>query len=369
MAIQEYVVEYSTDGSTWNALDDVQEISARIGRVGLQDGFEPSSATFTMRYPDGYYTPNSALIVDTQVRFYRAGGTYIMWYGRIRNVVVTWGKPYAANVGASDYVSIECEGALAQWGRLQGNDQTIEQDLVYWQISDAMTYTGLTIGQSFAEATSPTVATSQVTGSWSEWLNTLMASVGGTIKDGSGQLGLYTREFVGSLPVSFSDTTNDSTHQVYDNITFDSLSQNYYTQVQVDTNTVGTITVSSGSAPYRTLRLSTFNVDVAQATALAEYYLGVYGNTAFGITELSAMAEAQNTFALDLGYAWWDILGYRTYVTFRGTQYYATILGSTFTATPDGSRFTYSLINANLTPYFILDDTTFGVLDTSKLAW
>lgn len=369
MTLQNYVTEYSTDGSTWTYLPEVQEIVARVGRVGLQDTFEPSSATFVARYPTGYTSPITALTVGTWIRFTRTGGTYPMWQGKMRNVTVRWGKPYLSGVGNADYVTIEAEGALAEWGRLQGNGQAIDTDLAIYQISDLITYTGITIGTTFTVDNSPTLATSAVDGSYSEWLNTFAATLGATLKDGSNQIGVYTKDFVGVLPVSFSDTTNDSTHQIYDELTFDSLSQDYYTSVEVNTNAYGTVVVSTGSAPYRTLRISTFSGSLAQATDLANYYLGIYSTPSFGISSISAIAEAQSSMQLELGYAWWDLPGYKTSVTFRGNTYNLQILGCDFTATPDGSRFTYSVIDADLTPYLILDSATYGILDTNKLSW
>jgi hypothetical protein len=369
VTLQQYTVDYSTDGTTWVALSNVQEINAHVGRNGLQDTFEPSRANIVCRYPTGYASPIAALVTGTWIRFQRTGGLYEMWRGKIRNVTVTWGKPYVDSVGNADYVSIECEGTLAEWGRLQGNGQTIDTDLATYQLGDLITYTGLTIGTTFTVANSPTLATSTVDGSYGEWLNTFAATLGATIKDGSGQLGVYTKDFAGTLPIGFSDVTNDSTHQVYDELQFDSLAQDFFTEIEVNTNAYGTVVVQTGSEPYRTLRISTFSGSAAQATDLANYYLGIYQTPTFGISSISATAEEQNTYGLDLGYAWWDLPGYRCNLTFRGVDYYLQILGCDFTATPEGSRFTFSVIAADLVPYLILDDPVYGRLDYNKLSW
>jgi hypothetical protein len=369
VTVEQYVVEYSTNGTTWEALSNVQSIVANIGRQGLQDIFEPSSANIVCRYPNGYATPNTALVVGTRIRFSRTGGLYTMWSGRIRNVTVSWGKPYVASVGNEDSITIECEGALAEFGRFQGNGQTIDTDLATYQLSDVSTYTGITFGTTFTVANSPTLATSTVDGSYAEWFNTFANTLGATIKDGSGQVGVNTKDFVGTLPVSFSDVANNATNQVFDELQFDSLAADYYTQVEVNTNAFGTVTVNTGSAPYRTLRISTFSGSTGQATDLANYYLGIYSNPGFGISSISAKAEAQNTFALDLGYGWWDLPGYRCNLTFRGATYYLQILGCQFSATPNGARYSYSVVSGDLTPYLILDDPVYGILDTNKLSW
>lgn len=370
---QQFTVEYSTNGTTWSALSNVQQISGFIGRQQLVDSFEPSRMTISARYPTGFSAPNTALVVDTQIRVKRTGSTYIMWTGRIRNVSVEWGIPYnsGSGVGISDYVTIECEGALAQWGRLQGNGLFVAADDLLTQLSNVLSGTNLQYGTTYTAATAPELSSSEVSDSLAVWLNTACATIGATIKDGSDNniVGVNGRDFVGGLPVSFSDTTNDSTHQVYDSIVFDSVSADFFTEIELNTTDYGDIVVTTGTAPYRTYRQTTFSASVSQATDLANYLIGIYGDNGFGISEISCKSEAQSSWALDLGYGWWDIIGYFTNIVFRGNTYRCTILGSAFTATPSESRFTYYVADIGLTPFLILDDTSAGILDTNKLGW
>ena len=368
---QTFVVEYSTNGTTWTALTNVQEVSASIGRRQLADTFEPSRANITARYPNGFSTPNSALVVDTQIRIKRTGSSYVMWTGRIRNVTVQWGKPYASSVGVADIVEIECEGALAQWGRLQGNSLYVASSDLLTQISNVLSGTNIQYGTTYTASTAPQLGSSTVSDSLANWLNTACATIGATIKDGSDNniVGVNGRDFVGNLPVQFSDATASAYYQKYDNIIFDSISADFFTEIELNTTDLGDVVVTYGTAPYRTFRQTTFNKDVSQATDLANYLLGIYGDNGFGISEISCNSEAQSTWNLDLGYGWWDIIGYTTFITFRGTTIRCTILGSSFTATPDGSRFTYYVADIGLTPFLILDDTSAGILGTNKLGW
>lgn len=369
MTLANFTVEYSANGSTWTQLSNVQNVSGFCGRRVLQDTFEPSTMNVTLRYPTGYASPITDLVVGTWIRVKRTGATYEYWRGRIRDVAANYGIPYSAGVGNADYLVISAEGALAEMGRLQGNNQLVSSDLVYWLLSDVNAYTGVSIGTTFTEANSPTLGSYEVGGSYAEYLNLIATSVGATIKDGSFQVGVYTKDFNGTLPAVFSDTLNNSTNQVYDQIRFDSLASDYFTQVEVNTQDYGTIVASVGSAPYRTLRISTINSSAAQAQDLADYYLGIYSNPSFGISEISCLAEAQNSMNLEFGYSWYDLPGYRTYVNFRGQSYYMTILGTSFDATPESARYTYYLAAADLTPYFVLDSDIFGVLDQNKLSW
>lgn len=368
---QQYTIEYSTNGTTWTALPNVQQISAFIGRQQLQDSFEPSKLSFTARYPNGFSAPNTALVVDTLVRLSRVGSLYAMWTGRIRNVTVEWGKLYSGSVGVEDYVTVECEGALAQWGRLQGNDLAVSAGSFLTQLSNVLSGTNLQYGTTYTASTAPSLGSSTVSDSLANWLNIACATVGATVKDGSDNsiVGINGRDWVNNLPVQFSDTTNNSTNQQYDEIVFDSVSADYFTQIEVNTQSYGTVVVSTGTAPYRTLRQTTFSASAPEATDLAYYLLGVYGDNGFGISSISCVSERQNSWALDLGYGWWDIIGYSTLVVFRGTTLRCTILGSSFSASPNESRFTYYLADIGLTPFLVLGDANVGILGTNKLGW
>lgn len=359
--------------STWEQLSNVQQISGFVGRQQVADTFEPSRMNISARYPNGYYEPNYALRVNTQVRVKRTGSAYTMWTGRIRNVTVEWGQPYnsTTTTGVADFVDIECEGALADWGRLQGNNLSVAASDLLTQLSNVLSGTNLQYGTTYTASTAPLLGSSVVSDSLAAWLNTACATVGATIKDGSDNniVGVNGRDWNGTLPVAFSDTANNSTNQVYDNIVFDSVSADFFTEIELNTTGYGDIVVNTGVAPYRTLRQTTFNASAAQATDLANYLLGIYGDNGFGISEISCKSEAQNSWALDLGYGWWDIIGYYTTVAFRGNVFRCAVLGSSFTATPSESRFTYYLADIGLTPYLILDDTYAGILDKNKLGW
>lgn len=354
-------------------MDDVQQISGFIGRQQLADTFEPSRMTISARYPTGYASPNSAFRVGSLVHINRVGNAYRMWTGRIRNVTVEWDKPYDTSTsnGVGDYITLECEGAFADWGRLQGNGLSVAASDLLTQISNVLSGTNLQYGTTYTASTAPLLGASTVDDSLANWLNTACATVGATIKDGSDNniVGINGRDWVGNLPVEFSDTTNDNTHQVYDSIVFDSVSADFFTEVEVKTSSYGDVVVSTGTAPFRTYRVNTFSASAAQATDLANYLLGVFGENGFGISQISCKSEAQNSWSLDLGYGWWDIIGYATLVTFRGSTFRCTVLGSSFTATPESSTFTYYLADAALTPYLILDDAVNGILDTNKLGW
>lgn len=359
----------------WAVLDNVQQISGFIGRQQLADNFEPARLNISARYPNGFNIPNTALKVGTLIRLKRVGSVLPMWLGAIRNVSVQWGIPFndSTGVGVIDIVDIECEGQLAEWGRLQGNGYSIAASDFITQLN-AVVASGNITGYAYDApigSTPPLLSYSEITDSYSNWLNTACATIGATIKDGNDNqvIVISSREKSSTLSVSFNDTLNNSTNQVYDQIVFDSVSSDFFTQVELNTTSYGDVVVNYGVAPYRTFTQTTFSNSVSQATDLANYLLGIFGDNGFGISEISCKSEAQNSWALDLGKQWWDTVGNTTFITFRGSLFRCTILGSSFTATPSESRFTYYVADIGLTPFLILDDTSAGILDTNKLGW
>jgi hypothetical protein len=174
--------------------------------------------------------------------------------------------------------------------------------------------------------------------------------------------------------INFSDVANDSTNQVYNQINFDSLADNFYTQVTVTPESFGaaTVTKSGATTPYRTYQTNTLNASTAQATDFANYLLGNYGTAKFAISSFTCMAEAQSSFQLDkIGYL--ALLtrapGTQVAVTFRGTTFQCIIEGVTMSATPAGASFTYFVSGADLNAYLLLDNTVFGTLDNNKLGY
>lgn len=362
----------------WTQLNDVQQISGFIGKQELVNDTEPSRMTISARYPTGFDMPNTALRVGTVVRVKRTGSANVMWQGFIRNVNVEYGIPFNTSTytGVADYLTIECEGALAKWGRQEGNGFTLSATTL--KVAIETTISAQFNIQAYVDlgtSGDPPLSTSTVDNSCLNWLNTACNTVGANIRDGIAQgifpeVNVTARDY--SFPagsVVFRDYDPDATGQIYDSIVFDSVSSDYFTQIELNTTGYGDVVVNTGVAPYRTLRQETFSASASQASDLANYLLGIYGDNGFGIAEISCKSEAQTVWNLDLGVAWAEIIGRVTFVFFRNSIYRCTIMGCAFTATPSESRFTYYLADIGLTPYLVLNDAYAGILDTNKLGW
>jgi hypothetical protein len=369
---QNYTVSYSTDNSTFTALSNVQGIQINIGRRALIDNYSADTCQIDVWYPTGYYSPIAAMVTGTFIKVVNTTSSKVIWYGRITDTAVSYGIVYnsGTNVGNSDRLSISCEGALAQWGRSRGNGYAMSAGTATAQLAAAATSNGLTATSNYSASDNPSLAATTVSGSWGDWFNQYTATLNGRIRQGSNSVTAISKYSSFNSTVNFSDTTNNATNQVYSSIDFQSLGQNYFTQITISPESYSAQVASSGSAPYRNLNLSTYNNSTGQALDFANYLLTQYGSTSFALASVSCLAEAQNTMKLDsIGTGFWDCIGYAVTVTFRGTVYYAIIEGASFTADPESSRYTFYLSGADLNSYLILDNTVQGRLNFNKLGY
>jgi len=375
MPLQTYTVSYSTDGITYTALTNVQNIQFSLGRQAQLDQVKASTGSFEMRYPTGFASPITALVAGTRVRVQNTTGVaYTIWSGRIDNVSAEYGIPYAGGVGQADYLSVSMEGAFAVTGRMQGNNYAMAAGSIVSQMSNASTQTGLTFY--FGGPSSTTLAATTVSTTWGDWVSRVCQSTNSRIWDAFDSLSVSViSPFAVSInSVNFSDTANNSTNQVYNKINFDSLADNFYTQVTVTPESFGaaTVTQAGASVPYRAYQANTLNASTSQATDFAQYLLANYGTARFAISSFTCMAEAQSSFQLDKIGAF-DNLAYspgtQVGVTFRGTTYQCIIEGVTMSATPAGASFTYYVSGADLNAYLVLDNPTFGRLNYNKLGY
>ena len=370
---QNYVASYSTDGINYTALSNVQNIDLSVGRQRQLDPYNASTGTIIMRYPTGYASPITALTSGNFIRITNDSNGQFMFYGTINNVEVRYGIPYAGGVGQADFMTISIEGYFARFGRVQGLDYAMGADAVFTQMSICQAQTGLQISAS--SAVNQFMAGTVISSTWGDWVNKTLVSINGRMWDSYGSSVSVQSPFESfSSAITFSDTTNNATNQVYDQINFGSYADNFYTQVTVDPEGFAAQTVQTGSAPYRTLNMNTFNGSTGQATDYANYLLANYKSQGFALLSISCLAEAQNTFKLDSvsGYSGTQFSttpGTKVSVVFRGTTFNCVVEGVTMTATPESSRYTYYLSGQDLNAYLILDNAVFGKLNNNKLGY
>lgn len=370
-----YVVQYDANFPTgpWVTLSNVQDITFRAGRRNQLDAYNASTMTITARYPSGYASPITALVPGSAIQVLTPNiASYPYGIGmRIRNVNVTYGIPYSSSVGPADYIEIECEGAFAEAGRMSGNGYSMAQATLGSQIVTMNAQTGLT-----ASGGSNTImAATTINGTWGDWLNSCLVSTNGRMADigGIGAISIRSPYVAATCSVNFSDVANNATNQIYNQLRFDAIADNYYTQVQVDPESyaIQTVTKAGATVPYRTLTVNTLNSSAAQASDLATFLLSQYQTQKFAISQISCSAEAQASFKLDtLGLTGiQEMIGAKVNVTFRGSTVTCIIEGVSFNATPEGARYTFDVSGADLNNYLVLNDAVFGKLDSNKLGY
>ena len=369
---QNYSVSYSTDNVTFTALSNVQNITLSVGRQALIDSYNADRCSIEVWYPTGYYSPITAMVTGTFLKITNTTTSKIVWYGRIADTQVNYGIVYnsTTNVGNSDRLIISGEGSLAQWGRARGNGYAMGAGTASVQIAAAAAASGLTATSNYSASDNPLVAATTVSNSWADWFNQFTATNNGRIRQGDNQITAISKYSSFNSTVNFSDTTNNATNQVYDNLEFHSLGQNYFTQITISPESFTAQTAQTGSSPYRNLNLQTFNSGTSQALDFANYLLTIYSLSTFALASVSCLAEAQNNMKLDaIGSGFWDCIGYAVTVSFRGTTYFAIIEGASFTASPESSRYTFYLSGADLNSYLILNNAVQGRLDFNKLGY
>lgn len=378
MAVQNYTVKYYTLATGDVALTNVVSINVNVGRQRQLDQYSASTAEIVLRYPTGYASPIAALVPGTIISVSNSTTGYKNFYGKISNVQLKFDKPYAGGVGNGDYLSIMCEGGLAEFGRKSGANYAMAANPVQTQLSNAQTQSGYFVSLDSGVGNMDLSATT-VSGTWADYLNAAALSLNARMIDVAEDSYPIVNTFflspflIRNSSVNFSDTTNNATNQVYDQITFASYADNFYTQVTVDPEVPAAQTVQSGSAPYRTYTVNTLNATTGQALDYANYLLNNYKTPAVAISSVSCLANAQNSMELDAMGAGpakcGRQIGKRVTVAFRGTTYACIIEGYTFSAQPGEARYTYYVSAADLNAYLILDNATFGKLDSNRLGY
>ena len=378
MGLQSYTVSYSTNGTTFTALTNVQNITINAGRRAQLQAIQATTATVELRYPTGFASPIADLVTGTIIEIKNTNTIYPypgadMLLGRISNVTAVYGIPYQTGVGNADYLIIEIEGSFAVLGRMQGESYIITGTNLADQCIEASTETAITV-----EKVGPntSIAPTTVSGTWGDWVAQAALTTNSRLHDTvfTDTVSIVSPFAQNIATTGFSDVANNINNQVYDGITFDSLGDNYYTQITVDPQDFAAVTVTQAgaSAPFRTYQVNTLSASIGNATDFANYLLGNYGTANFAISSFTCSAESQAVCQLDgmnNGPNFNSFVGTQVNVTFRGTVFTCLIEGVTMSASPAGATFTYYVSGADLNAYLLLGNPILGQLDNNRLGY
>jgi hypothetical protein len=378
MPLQQYVVKYLS-GSTYTALTNIEAINVNIGVQAQLDQIKASTATCVIRYSTGYATPITQLKSGTDVIIENntvPASAYTVWEGKIADVSVQYGMPYVGGVGNADYATITMEGFFAELGRMDAGNYAMAAGTLDAQMNTATTQSGVPMAY-ISGGEARTGAATTVSSTWGDWVARTALTNNARLRDGAemttGKVNIISPFSIVPFDYNFSDAPTGS-DQKYDVINFDSLSDNYYNQVTVSTESFGSVTVLEPGVfkPYRTYEVNTINASASQATDYANYLLNNYKTPKLAISSISASAEQQGTFKLDTMVSIFSLYYYpgcSVNITFRGTTYPCVIEGVSMNATPESTRFTFYVSGVDLNPYLILNSATFGKLDTNRLGY
>lgn len=372
MAVYQYQVEYGATYATLTSVaTNVQNVQFTYGRQRPLDAYSADTASVTMRYPTGYASPNALWITGTYIRIsgkLDSEATYSqLWVGRIADVTVQYGIPYSGGVGNADFVTLNCEGYFANFGRVQGGSYAMAANLLQVQCNNASNASGLSVNPISSFGSEQTFPATTVSGTWGDWVNRVVLTLNGRMID-TGTATLIVNPYYKqpALFGNFSDTINDIDNHSFNQLAFSSYADNWYTQVTVTPESFGSATVQTGSAPYRTYQVNTLNASTAQADDYARYLLSTYKDQKLRILSVTCLLNDQITTVPKYGQGY---QGTQVTVTFRGTTYQCVIEGGTWSGTPTEQTATFYLSAQDLNNYLILNNAVYGKLDSNKLGY
>lgn len=374
MGVMTWTVEHIV-GSTVTTITDWQSASLRRGRSTYFSPLQTGGGVITGRNPASQ--PDFKL--GDRIRITCAsplGGSpkYFTFY--VSNYEINYGI-----VANQDVWTLELEDYFATRGReirdvswAAGTTAGDAVDLVALlnpYIIGPTTYGGETLSaQTLNDANVLSVIQTLFNTDWF-YISTYSASPGFNWRDRLPSWSLQPYSPVTGYAVEFSDQQSvGSTKIVFDRLRFGSLADDYYDKVIVKPDGLAEQTAGSGE---RVFEINTYNQTTADAKNLADYLLAIQDVASTAPAEISAVFEAQpNATARQRLLAILQVNNqdmYTALITFRGTDYPVFIIGETWSVTPDQTRVTYNLFSADNYRFLVLDDATFGKLDSNKLGW
>ena len=344
MALLTYTAEY---GAGPTSLGNIQSFTLQRGRQWIVDPFNAARCSIVVRDIDAWTTPPK---MGDYVKITNTGA-FVVFGGRITDVKINYGL-----IPAMDEAEISCEGSLAFLGRRNLRSFVLAQGLTGDQFG--LMCDQINIPSSIAESGSIAIAQT-VTENALTFGNTLALTEVGRI----GEQVLDSVEWFGrnqfNSGIGYSQHVFNATGtnaMKYDGIEFRSTAENYYTRVTVEPLGLTAQTNNSGSAPWYSLSVNTYDYTTTQADSLSQYYLNQLSTTTSAPTSITASwanqpdtGTSQDRFQEALSYG--HQIAMECEVTFRGTVYNAVIEGSTVTATPEQTRITFHLSPQDLNNY------------------
>jgi len=367
-------VNYSaTIDGTYTSLTGVQSISISRGRQRIADPFPQSSCVVELIPANSYALP-LAIGQFIDVRQTNSGTSRAFFAGRITDVERVYDMPYNSITGAApgDRIRITCTGGT---GILAANYSAVSWPAGFFVLAIGYLQSASNI-RIQSESSAATVSAQTLTAGALDILNTLLNTSQKVVDDSD--LKRITTTYGGEVfvysnspnAVTFSDTGSGFAMR---RVEFLSSAQNTFTRVNVNAAGLATQTSTSGSAPYNTLNMSTYNGNTADALSLSSYLLSLNSTQLQAAPNIISTDTNVAATCTDLLYLCqtgpiYGYVGSPVTVTFRGTTTTAAIQGVSGVFYPDYAAVTVNVAPSIGTP-FTLDSTVFGILNTNRLGY
>lgn len=376
MAISNFSVYWNTGAATTiNTLSNLQTISIDRGRTWQTDPYSPATCTIVARTTTA---PTIGNFVRVMTGTGGVGSGNCIYTGTVKDVTIQYG-----NTTAMDYVIIQCESALARWGRRQFTNRSLAQNPTLTQLSNLATAIGFDTFCTFNGTGSSTAAAQTYSGNGLDLINLVMTTEMGYIQEtgtytntggGTGTitptLTFYGRNAVDFIIGTYTDVSGSSTAISYDAIDFGSATQRYYTEATINPLALASQTAGSG---FYNLTQDSVDYTTSQALSHAQYLVSQYDSTAFKPYKLTAnysnqtTAGAQNNILVSSGQG--NPMGALLIVVHRGTNYLSIVEGMSISISPGEYQIELTFSPLDNNNYLILDNATYGKLDENKLGF
>lgn len=371
-------VNYSaTANGTYTTLTGVQSVVINRGKRYFQDPYAPSTCLIELIPADSYALPlELGQFVDVRVANNATSPCYFS--GRITDVDRQYEMPYNSVSGAApgDRITITVTGALGPVGGGQASFFNVAAGtLVSQELQDIGFFTAEVVAVSNGSKTGG----QNFTGSYLDLFNTLLRTGQMVVDDLDKRRSTDPGDFLSnytypigtnfSLGIAYGDT---GAGQRFKQIEYLSSVQNTFTRVQV-VAPVATATASTVSTFQNTLVYNTLNETAGDVTSLANYLRDTLSQQ---LTPVPFMIETDTTVSANCVSVavcgtfanLQTAIGQNAQIVFRGTTVTATIQGFTVRFGLDRASVQLYFSPSLGTP-FILDSSTFGVLDTNRLGY
>lgn len=354
------VISARTGGSI--DIPNIQSFTLNSGRTNIDDNYRAGRGALIGRVPSSLPTikVDDYLTIKLQTSSNAGLGPNIEYVLRVTDVRIDYGI-----VAAADEWTIDLEDAFGLLGRAIVS-YTQPAGIVSSDAAENLTteVNALVEFDSFGTSTTRVIGATLTNANALDVFQALANTEWAFVLANGDTLRWFARNnwVQNSTNIIFADDgTGDL---VFQTLTFNTLAEATADKVVVNVRGGSAYTAGIGGVG---LEIDTYSQTATEAQNLADYLLAVFSSDNPRPFQLSYMLNFQDDA---------DVLApispdFPTKVTldFRGGTYTAFVLGFNLTANPDMVRATLNLLPSNSAEFFILDDTTFGVLDQNKLGF